>query len=123
MLLPVQKNSELNKQKKTQETESSDQINERTSACSSCAERRKLPALQDPNERVPRLPLIREKSDLYLPSMSRRCVLKSLGSSDLSDKTDSSFLDTSPHSEQIQGNTEINSYTKLLNWTHPNNSN
>ena len=53
LLPPVPKNAELNKQKKTQETESSDQINERTSACSSCAQHRKLHAFQDRNEHVP----------------------------------------------------------------------
>ena len=101
LLLPVPKNSKLNKQKKTQETESSDQINERTSACSSCAQHRKLPALQDRNEHTPRLPPRREKSDLHLSSRSRHHVLKPLGSSDLSNKTNSSFPDTSIHTEQI----------------------
>jgi len=99
---------------------------ERASASSvTQQQRRKLPSLQDMSDRMARLnQKSREKSDLHLASRSRRRVLKPLNTSD--NNSDKSGPLSQHHEQSKRGNeayktynTELDSYTKLLNWVQP----
>ena len=93
---------------------------DRSSACSSCAQRRKLPSIQDMSERISRLNKSREKVDMQLGSRSRRRVLKPLRNIDKDDRVDTLNSSHEPPLPDIgSASSEVESYKKLLNWMQP----
>jgi len=112
--------------KRTNSSPSAEETNhfERSSACSSCVQRRKLPSLHDVSDRITRLNQSREKSDLHLASRSRRGVLKPLNHIDTDENKHDKILRSSIQDSKARGNelansSEAENYKRLLNWVQP----